>query len=131
MSIMGDGVTIGVLAGMASVNVETVRYYERRGLLDRPPRESGFRKYTDKDLRRLEFIRSAKRVGFTLSEIKALIGAAEAGCADEMLAAVRAKRDQIDRRLHDLMQQRRRLDMLIDGCAFGRPECVFLQVAGL
>ena len=66
--------TIGGLAKSAGVGVETVRYYQRRGLLPEPARPPGeVRRYGDADVRRLKFIRSAQAAGFTLSEIKELI----------------------------------------------------------
>ena len=66
--------TIGGLAKAAGVGVETVRYYQRRGLLPEPPRPHGeVRRYGDDDVRRLRFIRSAQAAGFTLAEIGELI----------------------------------------------------------
>src|SRR5690606_12466679 len=66
--------TIGELAGAVGVNVQTVRYYERRGLLPKPKRRaSGYREYTEIDVARLEFIRRAQALGFTLSEIEQLL----------------------------------------------------------
>ena len=66
--------TIGGLASAAGVGVETVRYYQRRGLLPEPPRPPGeIRRYGDEDLRRLRFIRSAQAAGFTLAEIAELL----------------------------------------------------------
>ena len=67
--------TIGRLAETAGVNVETVRYYERRGLLEQPPRPGqGYRQYSDADVWRLQFIRRGKDLGFTLAEIAELLG---------------------------------------------------------
>lgn len=66
--------TIGGLAGAVGVNVQTVRYYERRGLLPKPKRRSsGYREYLSSDVARLEFIRRAQALGFTLSEIQQLL----------------------------------------------------------
>ena len=66
--------TIGELAGAVGVNVQTVRYYERRGLLPKPKRRaSGYREYLTSDVARLEFIRRAQALGFTLSEIQQLL----------------------------------------------------------
>ena len=67
-------VTIGQLARKASVHVETVRYYERRGLLPEPPRRwSGYREYSDDDVARLQFIKRAQGLGFSLKEIAELL----------------------------------------------------------
>ena len=65
--------TIGRLAEAAGVGVETVRFYQRKGLLETPTRESGIRRYGSEDLRRLRFIRQAQAAGFTLEEIRELI----------------------------------------------------------
>jgi DNA-binding transcriptional MerR regulator len=67
-------VKIGKLAKQAGVNVQTVRFYERRGLLPEPPRrESGYRIYGPEDLHRLRFIRQAKALGFSLEEIREIL----------------------------------------------------------
>jgi MerR family mercuric resistance operon transcriptional regulator len=64
------GLTIGQLARKTQVNVETVRFYERKGLLPRPPRrESGYREYPPDAVARLQFIKRAKELGFSLKEI--------------------------------------------------------------
>jgi DNA-binding transcriptional MerR regulator len=61
---------IGEVASQSGMTVEAVRFYERQGLLPRPPRtEAGYRVYADADLRRIQFIRQAKRLGFSLQEI--------------------------------------------------------------
>ena len=71
---MGTTLKIGQLARAAGVNVETIRYYERRGLLPEPPRtRSGYREYPESDVARLGFIRRAQELGFTLKEVKELI----------------------------------------------------------
>ncbi|MCL4467720.1 MAG: MerR family transcriptional regulator [Deltaproteobacteria bacterium] len=65
--------TIGKVARLAEVGVETIRFYEREGLIGRPSRrESGYRQYTEETVQRLRFIRRAKYLGFTLKEIKEL-----------------------------------------------------------
>src|SRR3546814_17534265 len=75
-------ISIGKLAAAGGVGVETIRYYQRRGLLGTPVRSGGdgwgggIRRYGDKDLRRLKFIRAAQAAGFTLDEISAQIGRA-------------------------------------------------------
>ena len=65
--------TIGGLAAAAGVGVETVRFYQRRGLLEKPSRDTGIRRYGADDLRRLRFIKQAQVAGFTLEEIKELL----------------------------------------------------------
>jgi MerR family mercuric resistance operon transcriptional regulator len=111
--------TIKRLADSAGVNVETVRYYQRRGLLREPPRPpgSGIRRYEEADARRLGFIRRAQAMGFSLSEIAGLADASDArGCehtrqlAEHKLADVRAR----IKALHMLETE---LSRLIDECA--------------
>ena len=69
-----ETLTIGQLAKRAGLNIQTIRYYERRGLMPAPQRrESGYRYYLDEDLSRLEFIKHAKSLGFSLREISELL----------------------------------------------------------
>jgi len=121
--------TIGVLARSAGVSVETVRYYERRGLLEQPPSEPfGYRQYSEDDVRRLQFVRRAKGLGFTLTEIRELLGAAESRSADEVLGAARAKLAQVEADLRRLEGLRCRLDRLVQTCEAGDQDCVALEV---
>ena len=79
-----SALTISRLAEQAGVHIETIRYYERRGLLAPPPRtEAGYRQYSAGDVWRLEFIQRAKQLGFTLNEIIELFGPDGARSADE------------------------------------------------
>ena len=68
-----SALTIGKLAAAGGVGVETIRFYQRKGLLDQPEREVGIRRYGHNDLRRLRFIRQAQAAGFTLEQIKELL----------------------------------------------------------
>src|SRR4028118_1584893 len=65
--------TIGQLAGGGNVGVETIRFYQRKGLLETPTRDTGIRRYGSEDLRRLRFIKQAQAAGFTLEEIRELL----------------------------------------------------------
>ncbi len=113
-----ESFSIGQLARRAGVNVETVRYYERRGLLREPPRSAaGYRQYSDDDLWRLEFIARAKRLGFTLAEVTSLVGGqGSAGSADSILSMARAKVEVLDERRRVLDETRSRLTRLIGIC---------------
>ena len=123
--------TIGALARSADVSVETVRYYERRGLLEQPEREEGsaYRHYTDGDLQRLSFIRRAKDLGFTLTEIRELLDAASCNSAAAILDAARAKLGRVEEAAARLAEQRRRLQALVRLCEDGDGQCVDLEVA--
>lgn len=111
---------IGALAEAAGVGVETVRFYEREGLIPEPPRSaSGYRLYDVDAVRRLRFIRSAKRLGFTLAETKELLELRvtdTAGC-DEVAARTRRKVAKVDARLRELRRIRRTLQRLLQACA--------------
>ncbi|MGH9210953.1 MAG: MerR family transcriptional regulator [Acidimicrobiales bacterium] len=124
--------TIGRLAEAAGVHVETVRYYERRGLIEPPPRSaSGYRQYSPEDVWRLQFIRRAKQLGFTLAEVADLLGrGVEAGRAvDAVLAAAQAKVAAIDERQRELARVRCRLVQLVELCRDGNDaDCVALRV---
>jgi MerR family transcriptional regulator, copper efflux regulator len=101
--------TIGLLADDLGVSVDTVRYYERRGLLPEPLRtDAGYRSYTDEDRRTLAFILRAKEHGFTLREIADLLAHVTAG-VDDAPAAVRAAAAA---KLDALNEQRRALDSI-------------------
>lgn len=69
-----ETLTIGQLAKNAGVNIETIRYYERRGLIPEPPRrESGYRQYSPEFVTRIQFIKRAQELGFSLNEIAELL----------------------------------------------------------
>jgi DNA-binding transcriptional MerR regulator len=124
---MATTFTIGRLADAAGVHVETVRYYERRGLLEPPERTpSGYRQYTADDLWRLQFIGRGKQLGFTLAELTDLLRAART--AEDVLAAARAKLAEIEQRQQELARVRCRLEHLADLCREGDDaDCVALR----
>lgn len=108
--------TIGQLAKAAEVNVETVRYYERQGLIKQPAKPvQGYRGYPQDALLRLMFIRRAQGLGFTLNEIASLISLSAGHCSDiqllaeKKLLAVRTKIDDLQRLEHSLAN-------LVDEC---------------
>ena len=111
--------TIGKLAEAAGVHVETVRYYERRGLLEQPERPpgSGYRRYGPDDLWRLQFIGRGKALGFTLAEIAGLLGTDGGRTAADVLAAAERKIAAIDAQRQELDQVRARLVELTERCA--------------
>ena len=121
--------TIGELARAAGVGVETIRFYERRGLLRQPERGDGYRRYPETDVTRLVFIRRAKVLGFTLAEIKELHESAHAGATDDLVAAARARIETVDHDLDALRRQRQRLEQLVEVCSGGDDGCLSLAVA--
>lgn len=124
------GLTIGKLAAEAGVSVETVRFYQRRGLLVLPERHgSGFREYTPADQWRLAFIRRARQLGFTLMEIGDLVGPAEARSTAGIAQAAEAKLAAIAEQIADLTALQCRLRRLVQVCAHGsRDDCAALHL---
>jgi DNA-binding transcriptional MerR regulator len=127
------GMTIGKFAAAQGVSVETIRFYQRRGLLTQPERVgSGFREYTEDDLWRLAFIRRAQQLGFTLGEIAELLGPAQARSADDILRAAQAKLSSVGEQLAELAGLQCRLRRLVQVCAHGsRDDCVALHLGEL
>jgi MerR family mercuric resistance operon transcriptional regulator len=113
--------TIGGLAKAAGVGVETVRYYQRRGLLPEPPRPPGeVRRYGSDDVRRLKFIRSAQAAGFTLAEIGELL---ELDSSDDRARArqlAQARVAALDEKIEELRQAREALAALASACTHKR-----------
>lgn len=113
--------TIGGLAKAAGVGVETVRYYQRRGLLPEPARPLGeVRRYGNEELRRLRFIRSAQAAGFTLNEIGELL---DLSASDDRARAHALAQDRVaalDERIEELRHAREALASLASACAKNR-----------
>jgi MerR family copper efflux transcriptional regulator len=108
--------TIGELAEAAGVGVDTVRFYERRGLLPAPPRTaSGYRQYDDEALDRLRFILRAKELGFTLAEVDGLMPARFATVRSAAVAKIAA----LDAEAAELARVRARLELLVQTCDDG------------
>jgi Hg(II)-responsive transcriptional regulator len=111
---------IGEVAAQAGVNVETLRYYERRGLLGTPLRRpSGYRDYTPETIAVIRFVKRAQELGFTLDEVDDLLRLRrdkEGRCAD-VRAAATAKMLDIDSRLRHLRAMKHALEVLVRSCA--------------
>lgn len=114
-----QSLTIGKLAAAGGVGVETIRYYQRRGLLGTPTRDREIRRYGSDDLRRLRFIRQAQSAGFTLEEIKELLDldASEDRPRARELAKARVK--ALDEKIAELEQARDALRRLARECGSG------------
>ena len=115
--------TIGKLAAAGEVGVETVRYYQRRGLLDTPARSGGdgwgggIRRYDEDDLRRLKFIRSAQASGFTLDEIAELLALEASDDRVRVRTLARQRIKVLDEKIAQMTQTRAALARLADQCA--------------
>jgi MerR family mercuric resistance operon transcriptional regulator len=126
--------TIGALSGRTGVNIETIRYYERIGLLPAPPRSAGrHRLYEDGHRRRLVFIRRARELGFSLEDVRALLGlggAHDLTCRD-VLALTRHHIGAIRAKIRDLRRLERTLTDLAARCQGAEvPECPILDAIG-
>lgn len=126
---------IGELAERADVNVQTVRYYERRGLLPEPDRSpSGYRSYDEHDLLRLRFILRAKGLGFTLSEVGELLALRvdPRRTAGDVRTRALEKIAETESKIRDLEGIRTALERLVHACdAHGPPEeCALMHAIG-
>ena len=125
------GLTIGKFAAAEGVGVETVRFYQRRGLLPLPERRGpgGFREYSGADRWRLAFIRRARQLGFSLGEIGDLLGPAEARSTADIVRAAEARLEAVDRQLRELALLRCRLRRLVQVCEHGNgDDCLALRL---
>lgn len=110
---------IGEVAKATGIGIETIRFYERKGLLDEPDRKpSGYRQYDESEVARLRFIRRSKELGFTLSEINELLSLwfdTETKCSDVRTKA-QTKIEEIEEKVKTLNGMKRSLKKLIDQC---------------
>lgn len=123
---------IGQVASQAGVNIDTLRYYERRGLLDEPERRpSGYREYPPDTVRLIRFIKRAQDLGFTLAEIEELLTLRDGRGQrrGDVRAMAQAKLRDIDEKLARLQSMRSAVYGLIESCecSRGRPSCPILE----
>src|SRR5215469_1590663 len=123
--------TIGRVAGAAGVSIDTVRFYERQGLIEKPRRTfSGYRSYDGAVLERLRFIGDAKRLGFTLKEIKELLAEGVKSTAEcgPVTRKAEAKLAEMNAEIERLLGLRRTLHKMVEACG---GECMPARVRGL
>jgi MerR family transcriptional regulator, copper efflux regulator len=119
----------------AGVKIDTIRYYERRGLLPKPPQtNSGYRTFTPASVDRLRFIKQAQALGFTLTEVNQLLAlrlSPDMTCTDGRQQA-QAKVADIEQKIRSLYAMKRALQHLVSACAADGParECAFLANLG-
>jgi len=111
--------TIGSLARAGGVGVETIRFYQRRGLLGTPPRDGGIRRYGSDDLGRLRFIRQAQAAGFTLEQIKELLDLDASDDRPRARALAQSRIAALDARIGELKLARDSLARLARECGSG------------
>ena len=113
--------TIGKLARASDIGIETIRFYERRGLLPAPPRSAaGYRRYPESTVQRLQFIHRAKALGFSLDEIATLLALHENTrdhSRGEVKTVADSKLTQIDQKIRDLERMRTALAKLVAACS--------------
>lgn len=111
--------TIGKLAAEASVGVETIRFYERKGLIKKPSGKTGFRQYPTEDAQRIRFIKRAQELGFTLKEVQDLLHIntnPKATCGDVQILA-ELKLQEVEEKIKDLEKIRTALKKIDRACA--------------
>jgi MerR family mercuric resistance operon transcriptional regulator len=118
--------TRGALARQGGVNIETIRYYERRGLLPEPPRsQSGYRLFSKDDVRRVRFIRRAQELGFSLKEIEELLAlrVEQQSTRADVRQRAEAKIADIDEKIRQLRAMKKSLQRLTASCSGHGPVC--------
>jgi MerR family transcriptional regulator, mercuric resistance operon regulatory protein len=109
--------TIGRLAAAGGVGVETIRFYQRKGLLETPTRDGGIRRYGNGDLSRLRYIKQAQAAGFTLEEIRELLELDSSEDRPRARELARVRIAALDSKINDLNRARAALSRLADECA--------------
>jgi MerR family copper efflux transcriptional regulator len=125
-----ERLTIGRLARLGGVNLETVRYYEREGLIPKPPRtRAGYRLFPQDAARRLRFIKRAQELGFSLTEIRELLSLRPSSDRPKVRARAQAKIADIDQKIQSLQAMKKVLGTLVDRCEHCGPmgECPILE----
>jgi Hg(II)-responsive transcriptional regulator len=104
MKLNGRPLTIGIIAKLSSVGVETIRYYEREGIIQQPARNGGFREYSEDTVRRIRFIKRTQELGFSLKEISDLLmlQSKGRGTCSTVVAKADRKLSQIAEKISDL-----------------------------
>jgi MerR family copper efflux transcriptional regulator len=131
MKAVNSSLTVGTLAKQAGVKIDTIRYYERHGLLPKPTRtNAGYRIFTPASVERLRFIKQAQALGFTLNEVKELLAlrlSPGVTCTDVRNRA-QAKLAEIQQKIDTLHAMKRALQQLVSACTADGPasECSFL-----
>lgn len=122
---------IGVLSDRTGVNIETIRYYEREGLLPDPPRTAGgHRSYGEDHLKRLTFIRRSRELGFSMAEIRDLLALVDGGSytCGEVKALTIDHAKNVREKIVDLQRMEKMLDAISSQCEGGSiPECPIID----
>ncbi|MDH1765584.1 Hg(II)-responsive transcriptional regulator [Comamonas aquatica] len=125
-----ENLTIGALARAAGVNVETIRFYQRKGLLPEPDKPYGsIRRYGASDVTRVRFVKSAQRLGFSLDEVAELLKLEDGTHCDEAREQAERKLADVRIKLADLRRIERALAELVERCcaATGQGRCPLIE----
>ncbi len=128
-----SGLTIGTVANQAGVNIETLRYYERKGIVSKPPRtSSNYRVYPDETVRRVRFVKRAQELGFSLNEIKELLAlrATRGATCDDVCRQALHKIGDIEEKIQTLQAMKDALRKLVKECASANApvsDCAILE----
>lgn len=129
---MKESITIGKLASASGVSVETIRFYERKGILKQPRKQGAFRHYPDEYIARVQFIKRSQELGFTLKESKELLDLRiknQSKCSD-VLSKAEEKILEIDQKIKDLKRMKKSLQGLANCCedtSLPLSECPILE----
>jgi MerR family mercuric resistance operon transcriptional regulator len=124
--------SIGAIADAAGVNVETIRFYQRKGLLATPRRQHGaIRRYRPHDASRVKFVKAAQRLGFSLDEIQALLNLEDGTHCDEARALAEQKLADVRSKLVQLRQMEAALEGLVAGCCATKGQVMCPLIATL
>ena len=117
MSVKASSLTIGGLAKAANVNVETIRYYQRRGLLSEPKRPlGGIRRYGSADIDRLKFVKTAQQLGFSLDEVGDLLRLEDGTHCQEASALAEHKLKDVREKIERLVKIEKALSDMVSQC---------------
>jgi MerR family mercuric resistance operon transcriptional regulator len=124
--------TIGELSRRSGVNVETIRYFEKVGLIETPPRtEGGHRVYGERNVRALGFVKRARELGFTQDEVRAMLklGGPDTACCDEVREIAVHHLGQVRGKIADLARIERLLSTTVERCSGGHvPQCPVIDM---
>ena len=115
---MNEKLTIGKLASASNVNTETIRFYERKGILKQPKKQGAFRYYPEEYITRIRFIKRSQELGFTLKETKSLLDLRiknQSKCSD-VLSKTEEKIQEINQKISDLKKMKKSLEGLANCC---------------
>lgn len=127
-----ESLTIGAFAKAAGVNVETIRFYQRKGLLAEPQRpQGGIRRYGQADVARLSFVKTAQRLGFSLDEIAELLRLEDGTHCTEASRLAEYKLQDVRAKLADLARIESALSELVSACQAGKGEVCCPLIASL